>query len=352
MIKVGINGFGRIGRLSLRVIMEKHRETLLPVAINTSGKIGPKGWAHLFSYDTAYGKFKGKVTATDKEIIVDGLKIPTMGEQDPAQIPWGKFGTQIVIESTGKFLKEKDAKLHLKDTVKKVILAAPPKEGNIPLYVIGVNEGKLGQESIISAASCTTNCLAPVAKVVDQAFGVQKALMSTVHAYTSDQELLDGSHKDLRRARAAGANIIPTTTGAAKATGKVYPRLSGKFDGIALRVPVITGSLVDCIFVTKKKVTAEEINNAFKKAALGSLKNILGVTSEPLVSSDIIGTSLSAIVDLALTCVIDGDLVKVVAWYDNEWGYTNRLVEEVILLGKKLPASPQGGPASPRGEPK
>lgn len=342
MIKLGINGFGRIGRLALRVIMQKWRKKILPAAINTSGKIGAEGWAHLFSYDTAYGRYPGKVATTKGEnMIIDGLKIPVMGERDPAKIPWGKYGVQVVIESTGVFCKEKQAKLHLRDTVKKVIISAPPKdpsdgskEGNIPMYVIGVNEEKMGNEPIISCASCTTNCVAPVAKVIDQAFGIKKAFMSTIHAYTSDQELLDGSHKDLRRARAAAVNIVPTTTGAAKAVGSVYPPLKGKFDGVAFRVPVLTGSLTDFVFLVSKKVTVEKVNSVLKKAAKGELKNILGVIQEPLVSTDIIGSDFSAIVDLNLTAVMDDDLVKVVAWYDNEWGYVCRLVEEVVLLGK------------------
>lgn len=335
MVKVGINGFGRIGRLALRIIMQKHGGKLQAVLVNTSGKIDTKGWAHLFKYDSTYGKFPGTVEVKDDFMIINGVKVKVTGEREPANIPWDKFDTRIVIESTGKFLTEKDAKLHLKGSVKKVILSAPPKDGNIPLYVIGVNADKLGKEPIISCASCTTNCLAPVARVMDETFGVQKALMSTVHAYTSDQELLDGSHKDLRRARSAGVNIIPTTTGAAKATGKVYPALNGKFDGIALRVPTITGSLVDCVFVTEKEVTIDQVNQAFIKAAKTFLKGILSVTDEPLVSTDIIGTEYSAVVDLSLTSVMDGNLVKVIAWYDNEWGYTNRLVDEVALLAEK-----------------
>lgn len=343
MINLAINGFGRIGRIALRVFLQKHRKKILPVAINTSGKIEVEGWAHLFSYDTAYGKYPGKVTVSKDKMVVDGLKIPVMGQADPAKIPWGKYGVQVVVESTGVFCQEKDARLHLRKTVKKVIISAPPKDpsdglagGNIPMYVIGVNEEKMGNEPIISCASCTTNCVAPVAKVVDQAFGIRKAFMSTIHAYTSDQELLDGSHKDLRRARAAAVNIVPTTTGAAKAVGEVYPPLRGKFDGVAFRVPIITGSLTDFVFLVGKKVTAEKVNAVLIKAAKGKLKKILGVTCEPLVSCDIVGSEFSAIVDLSLTAVMDKDLVKVVAWYDNEWGYACRLAEEVVLVGEKL----------------
>lgn len=336
MIKVGINGFGRIGRLATRVIFKKYKKQIKLVCINTSGKIDTAGWAHLFKYDTAYGQYLGKVGVKNDKMVIDGVSIPVLGERDPAKIPWGKYGTQIVIESTGVFRTAEDAKKHLRETVKKVIISAPPKDGQIPMYIIGVNEEKIGDEKVLSCASCTTNCVAPVAKVIDEAVGVKKALMTTIHAYTSDQELLDGSHKDLRRARAAAANIIPTTTGAAEATGEVYPPVKGVFDGLAVRVPVITGSLTDFVFVTKKKTTIEEVNQAFKKAAEGKLRGILGVTEEPIVSSDVIGMELSTLVDLSLTNVIGGDLVKVIAWYDNEWGYVQRLVEEVILVGKKI----------------
>lgn len=336
MIKVGINGFGRIGRLAARVILKKYKNKIKLVCINTSGKIDTDGWAHLFKYDTAYGQYSGKVEVKAGKMTVDGVCIPVLGERDPAKIPWRKYGAQIVIESTGVFRNAKDAKKHLRGTVKKVIISAPPKDDQIPMYIVGVNEENIGDEEVLSCASCTTNCVAPVAKVIDEAVGVKKALMTTIHAYTSDQELLDGSHKDLRRARAAAANIIPTTTGAAKATGEVYPPVKGVFDGLAVRVPVITGSLTDFVFVTKKKTSIEEVNNAFKKTAKGQLKGILGVTEEPIVSSDIIGMELSTLVDLSLTNVIGGDLVKVIAWYDNEWGYVQRLVEEAILVGKKI----------------
>lgn len=336
MIKVGINGFGRIGRLAARIILKKYQSEIDLVCINTSGRIDTAGWTHLFKYDTAYGKYSGKVEAKDKEMIIEGKRIPVLGEREPAKIPWGKYGAQIVIESTGVFRKEKEVKQHLRETVKKVIISAPAKEGQVPLYVIGVNEDKMGDEKILSCASCTTNCVAPIVKVIDQNFSISKALMSTIHAYTPDQELLDGSHKDLRRGRSAAANIVPTTTGAAKATGQVYPRVKGIFDGLAIRVPVITGSLTDFTFVVKKKTSVERVNQAFEKAAQQDLKGILGVTREPLVSSDIIGLELSSLVDLSLTKVIDGDLVKVIAWYDNEWGYAQRLVEETILAGKKF----------------
>jgi len=342
MLKVGINGFGRIGRLTARIILEKYKKELELVCINTSGKMDASGWAHLFKYDTAYGKYKGKVLGIENQLVVKETSIPVLGEREIEKIPWSKYGVEMVIESTGVFRKKEEVKKHLKGTVKKVILSAPPKDppkseagGNIPVYVIGVNEDKMGKEDILSCASCTTNCAAPVTKVIDESFGISKGLMSTIHAYTGDQRLLDGSHKDLRRARAAGVNIVPTTTGAAKTTGEVYPAVKGIFDGLAIRVPVITGSLVDFTFVLKKKTTVEKVNQAFEKAAHGKLKGILEVTKEPVVSSDVIGIEPSTLVDLSLTKVMDGDLVKVIAWYDNEWSYCERLVEEVVLSGTR-----------------
>ncbi|OGD52798.1 type I glyceraldehyde-3-phosphate dehydrogenase [Candidatus Beckwithbacteria bacterium RBG_13_35_6] len=343
MIKVGINGFGRIGRLTARIVLKKFKHQLDLVCINTSGRMEAEGWTHLFEYDTAYGRYTGKVETLKNNMVVDGKKIPILGEQDLLKIPWGKYGTQIVIESTGVFRKEADLRKHLRDTVKKVVLSAPAKdpsngskEGDIKMYIIGVNEKELNDDEIISCASCTTNCVAPVTKVIDKAFGISKAYMTTIHAYTSDQQLLDGSHKDLRRARAAAANIIPTSTGAAKSVGQIYQNMAGIFDGIAIRVPVITASLSDFTFITKKKTDIKAVNKAFEQASCNDLKGILGVTYKPIVSSDIIGLELSALVDLSLTNVIEEDLVKVFAWYDNEWGYANRLVEEVVLLGKRL----------------
>lgn len=336
MIKLGINGFGRIGRLAARTILAKYKDVILLKCINTSGSMDASGWAHLFKYDTTYGKYPEKVTALKNSMKVGNVTIPILGERDPEKIPWQKYGVEVVIESTGKFRKEKDIIKHLRGTVKKVVLSAPPKKGNVPMYVLGINDHQLKNEKIISCASCTTNCAAPVTKVINESFGIKKAFMSTIHAYTSDQELLDGSHKDLRRGRAASQNIVPTTTGAAKAVGAVYVPLKGKFDGLALRVPVICGSLVDFVFVIKKKTTIEKVNKAFEAAALGKLKGILAVTKEPIVSGDVIGLEASALVDLSLTNVVEGDLVKVIAWYDNEWGYVQRLVEEAVLLGKKL----------------
>ena len=343
MIKIGINGFGRIGRLTARIILRKYKDKLDLVCINTSGRTDTAGWTHLFKYDTAYGKYSRKVITEGSQMVVDGVSIPILKERDPNKIPWERYGTEIVVESTGSFRDAEGAKKHLRGSVKKVILSAPgkntssiSKENNIPMYIIGVNEDKITEEKILSCASCTTNCVALVTKIIGDNFGIKKAFLTTIHAYTSDQRLLDGSHKDLRRARSAAVNIIPTTTGAARATGEVYPAVAGVFDGVAIRVPVMTGSLSDLTFLTKKKTSIEEINKAFEKAAQGKLKGILGASWEPLVSSDIIGLELSALVDLSLTNVIDSDLVKVFAWYDNEWGYAQRLVEEVVLAGEKM----------------
>jgi glyceraldehyde 3-phosphate dehydrogenase len=339
MIKVGINGFGRIGRIAARVILQKFKQELDLVCINTSGSIDTPGWTHLFKYDSVYGKYPGKVSSQGDTMIVDNKKIPVFGQRDPAKIPWEKYDTQVVIESTGIFRKSKDAKKHLRGSVKRVIISAPPKgasdgskDDKIKMYIIGVNEDQITDQQVISLASCTTNCAAPVVKVIDESFGIEKSLMTTIHAYTTSQEILDGSHKDLRRGRAAAVNIIPTTTGAAQATAQVYPQVKEKFDGLAVRVPVTTGSLTDFVFLTKKNTTEKQVNQAFEKASKGKLKNVLAVTSEPIVSKDIVANPHSAIVDLSFTKVIGGNLVKVFAWYDNEWGYANRLVECIKLF--------------------
>jgi len=349
MVKVGINGFGRIGRIAFRIALLKHTNDLEIAAINTSGSMPPSGWAHLVTYDTMYRKFEKAVGSeevkkveqvTDEDPLIgylqaEGKKYPLLAQKDPAKIPWGKYGVDVVIESTGKFTTEEDAKKHALGGAKRVVISAPAKGGNVGTYVIGVNEYKDGE--VINNASCTTNCVAPVAAVIHSAFGIEKALMTTVHSYTDDQNLQDNSHKDLRRARAAAENIIPTTTGAAVATTETIPELKGLFDGMALRVPTATGSISDFTFLLKKNVTVDEVNNAFNKATENALyKGILSVSEEPLVSSDIIGRSESAIVDLSLTQVVAGNLVKVFAWYDNEWGYANRLVEQVIRVGQRL----------------
>jgi len=351
MVKIGINGFGRIGRLAFRIAVAKHQSAVEIVAINTSGSMNVDGWAHLVNYDTMYREFKTKVKsektkeakeATDEDPLIgylkfDSKKIPVLAQRKPEKIPWGKYEAEVVIESTGRFTTEEDAKKHAKAGAKRVVISAPSKGGNVGTYVLGVNEVDKNAE-VISNASCTTNCVAPVAAVIHGAFGIEKALMTTIHGYTDDQRLQDNSHKDLRRARAAAENIIPTTTGAAKATTETIPELKGLFDGRALRVPVATGSITDFTFVLKKEVSVEEINEAFKKAANENAlyKGILAVTEEPLVSSDIVARDESAIVDLGLTQVVGGNLVKVFAWYDNEWGYANRLIEQVIRVGQRL----------------
>lgn len=331
MLKVAINGFGRIGRLALRVALKKHQKDLQIVAINTSGNMDSAGWAHLFEYDSTYRQYPGKVSASGSNLVVDGVTIPLLAEREPKNLPWQKLGVDLVLECTGVFRKLEDADDHLIAGAKRVLLSAPPKGTSEGIYMIGLNADKIGNEPVISNASCTTNCVAPVARVMVKEFGVVKAAMTTIHAYTSDQRLLDNSHKDLRRARGAAVNLIPTTTGAADAVAAVVPELKGLFDGLAIRVPVATGSLTDFTFLLKKPVTVEAVNQALISASKTYLKGVLGVTDKPLVSSDIIGSEFSALVDLALTRVIDGDLVKVMAWYDNEWGYVVRLMELTSL---------------------
>ncbi len=360
MVKVGINGFGRIGRIAFRIWLLKHASEMEITAINTSGSMNVEGWAHLVEYDTMYRKFEKNIAiekvreakeATDEEpligyIKVEGKKIPVLAQRDPEKIPWREYGVEVVIESTGVFRTEEDAKKHAKGGAKRVVISAPSKGGNVGTYVIGVNEVK-GDAEVISNASCTTNCIAPVAAVLHSEFGIEKAMMTTIHSYTGDQNLQDDSHKDLRRARAAAENIIPTSTGAAVATTETIPELKGLFDGMAIRVPTATGSITDFTMLLKRKVTVEEVNNAFKKATENALyRGILAVSEEELVSSDIIGRNESSIVDLSLTQVVDGNMVKVFAWYDNEWGYANRLVEQVIRVGKALGES-QNAPTDP-----
>ncbi len=352
MVKVGINGFGRIGRIAFRIGVLKHLDEIEFVAINTSGSMPVGGWAHLTNYDTMYRTFQYKVLgndlkdpkeATDEDPLIGELsipernvKVPVLAQKDPVKIPWGKYGVDVVIESTGVFTKEEDAKKHAVGGAKKVVISAPVKGGNVSTYIIGVNEAD-NLPQIISNSSCTTNCVAPVASVMESKFGIQKALMTTIHSYTDDQNLQDSSHKDLRRARAAAQNIIPTSTGAAISTTETIPALKGLFDGASLRVPTTTGSITDFTLLLKRDATMEEINNAFKEAVENPLyKGIIAVTEEPLVSSDVIGRSESAIVDLSLTQVVAGNLVKIFAWYDNEWGYANRLVEQVIRVGRTL----------------
>lgn len=355
MVKVGINGFGRIGRIAFRIGVLKHLDELQFAAINTSGSMNTAGWAHLTNYDTMYRKFEFEVKSeetkkteeiTDEDPQIGNLmiseknvKVPVLAQKDPAKIPWAKYGVDVVIESTGHFTDEEGAKKHAVGGAKRVVISAPGKGENVPTYVLSVNEIKDSPE-VISNASCTTNCVAPVMAVLHSKFGVEKAAMTTTHAYTDDQVLQDSSHKDLRRARAAAMNIIPTTTGAAISTTETIPELKGIFDGRALRVPVATGSITDFAVILRKNVTATEVNQAFKDATQNPLyKGILSVSEGELVSSDIIGRSESAIVDLPLTQVIGGNLVKIFAWYDNEWGYANRLVEQVIRVGRTLSGS-------------
>jgi len=355
VVKVGINGFGRIGRIAFRIGLLKHSDEIQFCAINTSGSMNTAGWAHLTNYDTTYRKFEYLVQSTeiqspDKvkdentligELMVSekNVKVPVLAQKDPAKIPWGKYGVDVVIEATGHFTDEEGAKKHAIGGAKRVVISAPTKGGNVKTYVLGVNEfeGKDPEGQIISNASCTTNCIAPVAAVIESKFGIEKAMMTTIHSYTDDQNLQDGSHKDLRRARAAAANIIPTSTGAAIATTETIPELKGIFDGMSLRVPVVTGSITDFTFLLKRNTTKEEINQVLKEASENVLyKGILTVSEEDLVSSDIIGRDESSIVDLQLTQVVAGNMVKIFAWYDNEWGYANRLVEQVIRVGRSL----------------
>lgn len=355
MVKVGINGFGRIGRLAYRIGVLKHSQEISYTAVNTSGSMDTSAWVHLLNYDSTYRKFEHEAKAkeikpakeaTDEDSLIGQILIPersvetaVTAQREPEKIPWSKYGVDVVIESTGHFTDEEGAKKHAVGGAKRVVISAPGKGENVGTYVLGVNEkeGEFPKGQVISNASCTTNCVAPVAAIIHGNFGVEKAMMTTVHSYTDDQNLQDGSHKDLRRARGAAVNIVPTSTGAAIATTKTIPELEGIFDGVALRVPVMTGSLTDFTFLLKKEVTVEEVNEAFKKAVENPLyKGILAISENNLVSSDIIGRTESAIVDLQLTQVVAGNMVKVFAWYDNEWGYANRLVEQVIRVGNSL----------------
>jgi glyceraldehyde 3-phosphate dehydrogenase len=336
-IKVGINGFGRIGRQTFKVALE-HPEVEV-VGINDL--IPTSVLAHLLKYDSVYGRYHRKVEFDETNIIVDGKKYPVSAEKDPTMLPWGKLGADVVIESTGRFTDSEKAGAHLKAGAKKVIISAPAKdEGVTPTIVLGVNQGTYTGQNIISNASCTTNCIAPVLAVMQETFGVEKAFMSTIHSYTAEQNLVDGpppggKSNDLRRARAAALNIIPTTTGAAISATQAIPSLKGKFDGVSFRVPTPVGSLSDFTMLLKKNTTKEEINQVFIDASkTDRFKGILEVTDEPIVLSDIVGNPASSIVDLALTQVVDGNFVKVVAWYDNEFGYSHRLVEEAIMVGK------------------
>jgi glyceraldehyde 3-phosphate dehydrogenase len=324
--KIAINGFGRIGRAAFKIALEKPDVEVVAINDLTEASI----LAHLLQHDTAYGHYRKTVAVKDGALVVDGKTYPVFAEPDPKKLPWDRLAVDVVLECTGRFTDKVGAGQHIAAGAKKVILSAPAKGDDdlVPTFLMGVNEEGYADETVISNASCTTNSLAPIAKVIHEKFGIAKALMTTIHSYTADQNLQDGPHKDLRRARAAAQNIVPTTTGAALAVTQVIPELQGLFDGHSMRVPTIVVSLSDFTFVVKKKTTAEEINAVLKEASQSSrFHQVLAVTEEPLVSSDFIGNPHSSIVDLSLTKVIDGDLVKVVAWYDNEWGYSNRLVE-------------------------
>lgn len=334
-LKVAINGFGRIGRLFFRCQYDRPDSMLEIVCINDSG--GVKQASHLLQYDSTMGTFGHDVTIVDDgHIAVDGKKIKVVSNRDPTKLPWAELGVDLVIEGTGVFVSEEGAGKHLQAGAKKVVITAPAKGSGVPTFVVGVNEeGYKHEYPIVSNASCTTNCLAPFVKVLDEKFGIVKGTMTTTHSYTGDQRLLDASHRDLRRARAALLNIVPTTTGAAAAVALVLPNIKGKLNGIALRVPTPTVSVVDLVIQTEKKTSAEEVNDAFRTSAAGPQKGILEVADTPLVSTDFKQTDVSCSIDAALTMVMGEDMVKVVAWYDNEWGYSQRVVDLAELCAQK-----------------
>jgi len=334
---VGINGFGRIGRVLFRVWWENYRDKLDIVAVNTSGSIDASGWAHLLKHDSVYRRFPAKVAAAEPEkgeeigrLAVGSKKIPLLAQRDPRRIRWGDYKVDIVLECTGAF-RGRAAEGHVRGGAGKVILSSPPKGSSVPVYIIGVNEKEYKRENLLSNGSCTTNCIGPIIKLIDQEFGFDECVMTTIHAYTANQNLVDGSHLDLRRARAAAVNIIPTGTGAARAVEAAYPEVKGRFAASAIRVPVVCGSFSDFAFKLRKKVTVDQVNAVFIAAA-EKLAGIVKVSYEPLVSTDIIGNSASAIVDLPLTRVVSDDMLRVGAWYDNEYGYSCRLIE----LAKKV----------------
>ena len=332
MIKVAINGFGRIGRNALKILLERHDVQVVGINDITDAKT----LAHLLKHDSSYGTYDKKVSSTEKSIIINTREIPVFAEKDPAKLPWGKLGVDVVIESTGFFTKPEDARAHIKAGAKKVVISAPAKGEGAKTVVLGVNEEIVDEkDDILSNASCTTNCIAPIMKVLEDEFGIEKAMMTTVHSYTGSQRILDAPAKDLREARSATENIVPTTTGASKAAAKTIPSLEGKFNGLSVRVSTPVVSLSDITAIINRDTTKEELTNLFKKAAKEPYyEGILGVTEEELVSSDFIGDPHSCIVDLPLIDVVGGNMIKVVAWYDNEWGYSNRLVELAVDFGK------------------
>jgi len=331
--RVGINGFGRIGRNFFRAALEQGADIEI-VAVNDL--TDNKTLAHLLKYDSITGRFQGEVSYDDEGIVVDGKHIKVLAQRNPADLPWGELGVEVVVESTGFFTDGEKAKAHIEAGAKKVVISAPAKNVD-GTFVMGVNEADYDNATmnIVSNASCTTNCLAPLAKVLEENFGIERGIMTTIHSYTGDQRVLDAPHKDLRRARAAALNMIPTKTGAAQAVALVLPALAGKFDGLAVRVPTPTGSLTDLTFIAKKEVSVEAVKAAVKAAAEGELKGVLEYTEDPIVSSDIVGNPHTSIFDATETKVI-GNLVKVLSWYDNEWGYSNALVRLTALVGSKL----------------
>lgn len=358
MIRVAINGYGRIGRVAHRVITQWHSQDIEIAAINAGSSTDINGWMYLLKYDSVYGLLPFDVsvkpstdpanTALLGSLVIDGKEIPVYSQKDPSQLPWKDLNVDVVIESTGVFTTADKLQAHITAGAKAVVLSAPAKGEGIPTYVISVNDADYAGEKIISNASCTTNCITPVAKILQDHFGIDKAMMTTVHGYTSDQRLQDSGHKDYRRSRAAALSIIPTSTGATVAAAESLPALKGIFGGLSLRVPVPVGSLSDFTFLLKKDVTKEEVNDVLTKEAENPLyKGVLAVTTDPLVSSDIIGNSHSSIVDLSLTQVVGGNMVKVIAWYDNEYGYANRLIEEAIMVAQQVGQAPTPAPSQP-----
>lgn len=349
MIRVAINGYGRIGRVAHRVIMQWHSPEIEVVAINVGLPDNVSDWMYLLKYDSVYGLLPLEISAREDTsqpnllgyFQIQDKEIPIYSQKDPSLLPWGALDVDVVIECTGAFLTAPDLQKHLQAGAKAVVLSAPAKDETVPTYVLSINHDQYQGEQIISNASCTTNCIAPVAKIIDETYGIDKAMMTTIHAYTSDQHLLDGGHKDPRRARSAAINIIPTTTGATQAAAKAYPPLQDKFSGLSIRVPVPVGSLSDFTFLLKRETSVEEVNAVLMQASQDArYEGVLAVTNDPLVSSDIIGSSYSSIVDMSLTQVVGGTMVKVVAWYDNEYGYANRLIEQVLLVkGEAAPAA-------------
>ena len=333
-VRVGINGFGRIGRQVFKAIWENYQDELEVVAVNAL--TDDETLAHLLKYDSIYGRFDADITTGDSEIIVDGVAVKSLEQRDPAQLPWGDLGVDIVLESTGFFRKYDDGMKHINAGAKKVIISAPPSGDGVLTVVLGVNDEDYdpAQHHVLSNASCTTNCLAPMAKVLSDSFGVVRGLMTTIHSYTNDQVILDGPHKDLRRARAAAINIIPTSTGAASAIGSVIPALKGKLDGMALRVPTPTGSVVDLTVELETNTDAAGINAAMKEAAEGPMEGILEYTEAPIVLQDIVGDPASCVFDADLTSVINGNFAKVLGWYDNEWGYSNRTADLMSIIAE------------------